>query len=370
MSNLTNNCFSPLFFIIFILTSCTDTPAKKNSEERKINNIQIYGETQGTTYGILCNDSINIDKSDIDSILSDIDQTLSLWIDTSTLSSLNNAPEGIFSFKDPQRYFIRCYELSDSMYRLTNGAFDPTIGIVFKLWDFDSATPAIPDSAKIENAINHVSFKHGVNFELLPAEWDSISNDSIYYISKKSGDALLDFNAIAQGLSVDIISEYLESKNASNYLVEIGGELKSKGKNAEGNEWRVGIDQPIENSSYSDRSLTAIANISGQAIATSGNYRKFFEFNGEKYGHTINPKTGYPVKHKLLSTTVIAPTAAMADAFSTAFMVMGTDSCKTFIEAHPELNLKTHLIYLDSTTGNYLNFTSKAMENHIEEVIE
>lgn len=356
------------FIVFFLLLSCQNQDnSKVNNEGSETTSVEIYGSTQGTTYAILCNDDIDINKSEIDSILSDFDMALSTYIDSSIISKLNASGEGVFKFQDPQGYFTRCYEEAFEIYMSTDGCFDPTIGAVMKLWKFDDQKPIPPDSIELSKAHALVSFGADGNFDELVPENDTLNQIKIYQIEKLHQSAILDFNAIAQGLSVDIISEFIESRGGDNYLVEIGGELRSKGKNAEGKDWRVGIDQPNENSNAQNRELTAIAKISGQAIATSGNYRKFFEYNGEKYSHTIDPKTGYPVKHNLLSATVIANSCSKADAYATAFMVMGTDQTKQFLKINDE-ELKVHLIYYNPTSGEIEAYTSPEMEKILKKL--
>jgi thiamine biosynthesis lipoprotein len=159
----------------------------------------------------------------------------------------------------------------------------------------------------------------------------------------------LDFNAIAQGLSVDVICEFLEKQGIQNYYVEIGGELRVKGTNKEGQAWRIGIDLADESNAESQqsRTLSAIIAVENAAVATSGSYRKFYEKDGKKFSHTIDPKTGYPVQHNLLSATVVAENAAFADAMATVFMVWGTEKTIDFVKNHPELKLEILLQFVD-----------------------
>jgi thiamine biosynthesis lipoprotein len=161
---------------------------------------------------------------------------------------------------------------------------------------------------------------------------------------KQSPGIKLDFNAIAQGFSVDLICDFLNKQGIENYLVEIGGEVSTKGVNKNGVLWRIGIDKPIE-SNLSVRELQAIVQLKDMAIATSGNYRKFYEENGVKYSHTINPKTGYPERTNLLSATVLTKECIIADAFATAFMVMGLEKSYNFVKNNPEL--EAFFIYAD-----------------------
>ena len=172
----------------------------------------------------------------------------------------------------------------------------------------------------------------------------------------------MDFNAIAQWQSVDVIDNYLKEKGFSNYYVEIGGEISVKGKNREGVHWKIGIDSPIEN--LKTRELENIVHISDVAVATSGNYRKFYVRDGVKYSHTLNPKTGFPVTHSLLSATVVAENAAFADGYATAFMVMGVDSALEFVKNNPKEKLEIYLLYEDEE-GNIQRTMSDGFKQYL-----
>jgi thiamine biosynthesis lipoprotein len=143
---------------------------------------------------------------------------------------------------------------------------------------------------------------------------------------------MLDLNAIAQGYSVDVLARFLESRNIRNYVLELGGEVMAKGSNEHHESWKVGIDQPRESTVDSLLSLQAVVSLNDRALATSGNYKKFYIENGKRYSHIIDPRTGYPVQHNLLSATVLAPNCITADAYATAFMVMGAEGTKQFLK--------------------------------------
>jgi thiamine biosynthesis lipoprotein len=173
----------------------------------------------------------------------------------------------------------------------------------------------------------------------------------------------LDFNAIAQGYSVDVICRFFDGLGIQNYLVEIGGEVRAKGKKA-GNLWRIGIDKPVDNNMTPGQSLEAIIKISDRALATSGNYRKYYIENGVKYSHEIDPKTGYPAKNTLLSVSIIADECAMADGIATACMVMGREKTIEFLDIHPEL--EAYLVYSDEN-GNFKTWTSEKLKKELEQ---
>jgi thiamine biosynthesis lipoprotein len=182
-------------------------------------------------------------------------------------------------------------------------------------------------------------------------------------IIKANPDMMFDFNAIAQGYSVDLTGEFLETKGIRSYLVDIGGEVLGRGKKPDGNSWVVGIEKPSIDID-SERQLKATISVSDLAVATSGNYRKFYEVDGVRYSHTIDPKTGFPVNHTLLSATVVAESASTADGYATAFMVMGIDKARTFIETHPKL--EAYFIY-SGADGSLKTWMSKGLEGMIEE---
>ena len=187
------------------------------------------------------------------------------------------------------------------------------------------------DSTKIDSLLQLISFNDEAFFITVDTVTKGGIEMSTYpVVCKTIKNSKLDFNGIAQGHSVDIIADYLDKKHIQDYFVEIGGEITVKGKNPKKESWKIGIDQPVENSSPGSNDFQLIVALNNLSLATSGNYRKFYEKDGMKYSHTIDPKTGYPVQHSLLSVTVIHKQAAIADAYATAFMVMGVDKAKEF----------------------------------------
>lgn len=326
---------------------CSGNPSDSVSGEEKPETeiLEFYGNTQGTTFSVICNDPVRITTEEIEKTLHDFDLALSSYIPNSIITQLNESPVGKFEYIDSFNYFNRCYMLSQQIWKLSGGAFDPTVYPLVDGWGFMKDIENVPDSATVDSLRNLVGFGDGVNFRFITRE-DSLGNiipQSVIY--KTRPGAKLDFNAVAQGLAVDIIAEKLESKGARNYFVEIGGEIRVKGLNSEGRLWTIGIDKPVENSTAEDRVLQEIIQIQDRSVATSGSYRKFYEKNGIKYSHTIDPRTGYPVSHSLLSATVVANDCGTADAMATAFMVMGAEKSIHFLDEHPELDLEVYLIY-------------------------
>jgi thiamine biosynthesis lipoprotein len=181
---------------------------------------------------------------------------------------------------------------------------------------------------------------------------------------KEKPQIMLDFNAIAQGYTVDVLASFLDSKGISNYLVELGGEVKTKGKKSSEEYWKIGIDQPNE-TFKEGRPLRAIVRLKNKALATSGNYRKFYVENGRRHAHIIDPHTGYPAKHNLLSATVIANDCMTADAYATAFMVMGMEQAKQFLLKNKEADLEIFFIYDEN--GTWKTYTSETLKEWVEE---
>ena len=348
------------------LLSCNTTPTNNlDSEEKASNSIQLYGNTQGTTYSIICNDSIDITHQEVDEILHQFDLALSTYIEESTISQLNTMGGGQFSYSDKFNYFNRCYKETSYIYEKTNGLFDPTIFPLIDSWGFYNKNHQVPDSTVIDSLNRYVGFSRN-HFNYLYG-LDSL-NQRVpkNIIIKNTPQAKLDFNGIAQGLAVDILAEFLETKGAINYFVEIGGEIRVSGKNAENVNWRIGIDKPIENSDANNREIMDIIHLTNTSVATSGSYRNFFESEGKSYSHTIDPKTGYPVMHKLISATVVTEKCSYADALATACMVMGPDETINYFENDTIFNAGIYLIY-ENNKGRILTYYNQKFAEYFDE---
>jgi FAD:protein FMN transferase len=335
---------------LFLLASCrtVSTPQEQLGGE-------IIGNTQGTTYNIIiANEKINFTKAEIDSILHDFDLALSTYHDNSAITLLNNTKVSA-SAHDPFGYLSSCYKQSKEVYQLTGGAFDPSVFPLVKGWGFMENVDEPMSDEDIIEVMDYVGFDnyHAISFR----------DDSVL-LSKEKPEFKLDFNAIAQGYSVDVIDEFLKSRGQENYYVEIGGEIIVRGKNRDGDRWRIGIDAPKDDNTTHE--LENIIHVSDVCIATSGNYRKFYEKDGVKYAHTLDPKTGYPVTHSLLSVTVIAESCAEADAYATAFMVMGAEITLAFVDAHPELKLKVYLLE-SGTEDEIISSSNDAFSQYLVE---
>jgi thiamine biosynthesis lipoprotein len=285
-------------------------------------------------------------KTAIDSLLKEIDSSMSTYLPISFISRINNNDSSVLV----DQYFIDVFNKSIEVSEKTDGLFDVTVAPLVNSWGFGYTKKATLDNNKIDSLLQLVGYK------FVKLEGNKII--------KAKPEVKLDFNAIAQGYSVDVLANYLESKGIENYLVELGGELKAKGKKEQEN-WKVGIDKPGEKAS-TERKLEAVINLNNKALATSGNYRKFYEENGQKFSHIINPKTGYPAKQNLLSATVIADDGITADAYATAFMVMGLNKSIQFLEDNKHLQLEVYFIYDDH--GTWKTYTSESLKKWITEL--
>ncbi|MPM24462.1 FAD:protein FMN transferase [bioreactor metagenome] len=300
--------------------------------------VEYSGETQGTTFHIKWYGEKDSKIQDsIDNILKSFDLVASLYNDSSLLCRINRGEN-----PDLDNDFIELIEKSTEISNNTQGYFDITVGPLVRAWGFGREKGADPDSATID------SLKKLVGFQKIHLRDNHILFDTT--------GILIDLNAIAQGYSVDLVCDYLESENIHDYIVEIGGEVRVSGKKDDGSSWVVGIERPAENE-FADQEVFRKLAITDISIATSGSSRKFYIKNGVKYSHTIDPHTGYPVSHSLLSVTVIAKKCMDADAYATAFMVMGIDKAKVILEKHTEM--EAYFIYsapdgslkTDSTSG-------------------
>ncbi len=326
-----------IVFLIFIFFSCENhLPVKP---------IHLTGEAQGTYYSVIYYDSLQRDfQPQIDSLLTAFDRSVSLWVPGSILSRVNRNEEVL-----PDKYFIDNFNLSMQVAEETDGAFDPTVGSLVRAWGF-----GFDASRKVDSLI--------VDSILAFTGYDKVRiSDGIFV--KDNERTTIDFNAIAQGYSVDVVGDFLESNGIDNYLVDIGGEVKAKGTKPDGSLWKIGIEKPARQKN-DERELKEIIVLKDKSVATSGSYRKFYEKDGVRYSHTIDPKTGYPVQHSLLSVSVVADNTALADAYATSFMVMGLEKSREFLKSHPELD--AFFIYADEE-GHYQTFTTEGFKKYVTE---
>lgn len=339
---------------ILPFNSCTEEKHKHFPQLR----YEIMGEAQGTTYNIVYfTDETVIAKSAIDSILDAIDLAASIWVESSIISRFNNSSDSIFEVPVGSRFFTDNFSLSKEVYNNTNGAYNPTVGELVNAWGFGFKNREKMDSIKVDSLLQSVGFSE--------SEMNLVLSNGSTFIKKLNPNTQLDFNGIAQGYSVDVLAEYFKSQGIFNYMIEVGGELLANGRKSNGSYWKIGIDKPVD--SNLKRVLAATLKLDNISVATSGNYRKFYESDGIRYAHTIDPKTGFPVQHSLLSATVVMQNCGLADAYATSFMVMGTEKAIEFIETKPELGIEVYLIYSDENGGMQTYF-SDGLEDMLEEL--
>ena len=272
----------------------------------------------GTVYKVTYQHNDNL-KNGIEKELKKVDLALSPFNPQSTITAINNNQE-----ITPDSLFLEVFCKAQAISKHTQGAFDITVAPLVNTWGFGFKHSIEPTPATIDSIQQFVGYQ-------------KVHVDENHQIVKEDNRLMLTGSAIAKGYGVDRVAKYLDLQGVKNYMVEIGGEVVVKGKNPKMELWRIGINKPIEDSLSINQELETVLALSDVGMATSGNYRNFYYKGGKKYAHTIDPRSGYPVQHSILSATVLAKDCATADAYATAFMVMGKDKVEEFCENHPEL---------------------------------
>ena len=349
-------------FVAGVLSGCGHGAASSASEEG-IGDAPIQqhvGEAQGTTYSIKYVAEQRMEDAVFEDILEMIDGEVSLWRPHSTVNQINawNRSDSLFGFVDSTQIIGPLWALSEELHELTRGAFDPTVSPLVELWGFGFSKMGAVGEAQVDSVMSFVGLVPD-RFDMNEEEQDGYYKAT--WVRKGDPRAALDFNAVAQGYSVDLLMEALRERGIDNAMVELGGEVVCRGSNASGGPWRIAVDRPIEGSNGSDRTFEMVVDVQDRAICTSGSYRKFHEVDGRKISHTIDPGTGWPAANGLLSATVMAPTGAYADALATAFMVLGAEQTKGFLSMYPELGLDV-LLMSDNGQGGYTVWSSPGFE--------
>lgn len=308
-----------IFGSIYVIRQQHDAPYQKDE-----------GFIFGTVYHITYQSDVNYQK-EIEAELMKVDQSLSPFNKTSIISGINRNEK-----VKVNEMFSEVFNLAESISNETHGAFDITVAPMVNAWGFGFKTGNPPTKQTIDSlraivGYQKVALKDG-------------------YVVKQNPKTMLDCSAIAKGFGSDVVARFLQKKGIQNYMVEIGGEIVVRGNSDKKLPWRIGINKPTDDSLNTNQELQDVVNVTDIAMATSGNYRNFYYKNGKKYAHTIDPKTGYPVQHNILSATVLAKNCATADAYATSFMVMGLDGARKILEKHPELD--AYLIYSDHKGSN------------------
>ena len=321
--------------IFFFLISCNN-----NSEY-----VSNAGFIHGTIYHITYESKKDVDlKKEIEKCMHDFDTSLSTYDPNSIISRVNSNDTNVVL----DYYFKTVFKKANEVSEKTQGAFDITVAPLVNAWGFGFEKINNVDSAFIDSILQYVGYQKV-----------ELSNNKII---KQNPNIKLDANAIAKGYSVDVVCDFLNKKEIENYLVEIGGEIRAKGVNKNNEIWRIGIDKPIEDTTLSSREIEDIVYLKNQAVATSGNYRQFYIKDGIKYSHTVNPKTGFPVTHSLLSASVFADDCMTADAYATAFMVLGLEKSIAIVKSNPKL--EAYFIY-SNKKGEFKNYYTHNIKKKI-----
>ena len=275
------------------------------------------GMVFGTVYHITYQSPQNLQK-EIESQLAQVDASLSPFNKHSIITAINENRDTVVN-----KMFTDVFTLAMKISDITNGSFDITVAPLVNAWGFGFKGGAMPTRHQVD------SLKRLVGYRKV-----SLSNGRV---TKSDPRIMLDCSSIAKGYGCDVVANYLRSKGIDNYMIEIGGEIVTRGISEKRLPWKIGVTKPTDDSLNVNQEIQTVINVTDKAMATSGNYRNFYYKNGRKYAHTIDPATGYPVQHTILSSTVIADDCATADAYATAFMVMGLDKAKAVLSRHPEL---------------------------------
>ena len=309
-----------------------------------------YRKASGLVFGTSYNVTYLADRDlepEMVAAMNSVDSALSMFNPASTISKVNMAQDTV-TVTDSM--FLEVMRLAMHVSDLTGGAFDITVAPLVNAWGFGFKNGTSPDAKAID------SLRQIVGFQKIRLEDAKVV--------KEDARVMLDCSAIAKGYGVDVVANRLRELGIKNFMVEIGGEIVISGVNPERVPWRIGVTKPTDDSLSVNNELQTVINVTDKAMATSGNYRNFYYKGGRKYAHTIDPKTGYPVQHSILSATVITDDCATADAYATSFMVLGLEKAKQVLERHPEM--MAYFIYSDEKGQNKV-WVSPSLKDKIEQ---
>ena len=301
------------------------------------------GPIFGTTYSITYQHDEDL-QAEIVARMKEVDTTLSMFNEESVISQINNNKS-----ITPTAMFLDVFQQAQQISKDTDGAFDITVAPLVNLWGFGFKHNETPDQQAVDSLMRFVGYQK--------VKYDG------HYIVKRDPRIMLDCSAIAKGYGADVVARLLDKKGVKNYLVEIGGEVVTRGISEKRLPWKIGVIKPTDDPLQQGNELQTVLNITDKAMATSGNYRNFYYKGGKKYAHTIDPKTGQPVQHNILSATVLTNRCARADAYATAFMVMGLEKAQKVLERNPDL--LAYLIYDDN--GHNKVWYSPSLKDKIRE---
>ena len=299
----------------------------------------IFGTTYHVTYQY--DDDLH---AEVVAKLKEVDAALSMFNEQSTISKINNN-EAV----KPDKMFLDVFHLAQQISQDTQGAFDITVAPLVNIWGFGFKHGQEPTTHAID------SLRQFVGYQKVSYNGKTIQ--------KQDPRIMLDCSAIAKGYGTDVVARLLDEKGITNYLVEIGGEVVTRGISEKRVPWKIGVTKPTDDTLHVGNDLQTVLNVTDKAMATSGNYRNFYYKGGRKYAHTIDPKTGRPVQHNILSATVLCNQCAKADAYATAFMVMGLDKAREVLERNPDLMV--YFIYDDKGVNKV--WYSPSLKDKIEQ---
>lgn len=305
-----------------------------------------YQHDEGMVFGTVYNITYQYDsdlKQDIEAELQKVDNSLSPFNKGSIISKVNRNEN-----PEVNDMFADVFTLAEEVSAQTGGAFDITVAPLVNMWGFGTKQFHRPDKESVDSLMKFVGFNK-----------ISLKNK---HVVKQDPNIQLDCSGIAKGYGCDVVARFLRSKGIKNFMVEIGGEVVTSGNSEKRVPWNIGVTKPTDDSLQENQELQTVLNVTDKAMATSGNYRNFYVEGGKKFAHTIDPHTGYPVQHSLLSSTVLAHDCATADAYATSFMVLGIDKAKEVLKKHPEL--MAYFIYSDAK-GNLQVWFSPSLKDKI-----
>lgn len=318
---------------VLVVSRQRNVPYQKNS-----------GFVFGTVYNITYQSEQDLQK-DIEAELKKVDNALSTFNPNSVISKVNRNEK-----VEVNDMFAQVFRLAEDISSQTYGAFDITVAPMVNAWGFGFKSGKMPDDRTVD------SLKNIVGFNKVKLQGRRVV--------KQNPATMLDCSAIAKGFGCDVVARFLHSKGIKNFMVEIGGEIVTCGVSDARMPWRIGVTKPTDDSLNVSEEVQTVLNVTNKAMATSGNYRNFYYKDGKKYAHTIDPHTGRPVQHNILSATVIADDCATADAYATSFMVLGLQRARKVLEKHPEL--MAYFIYSDAKGRNAVWFSPSMKGKYIE----
>lgn len=327
-----NKALAIIIGIVAIVSACG---TKKNYQYTE-------GKIYGTFYHITYNFPEDLQK-DLRAEMEKVNASLSMFNPQSVISKINRGESD-----STDLLFREMFVKAGQVNRETKGAFDITVAPLVNAWGFGFKTDSFPSAGKIDSILQFVGM-------------DKLALQGDRLVKQVEGMEI-DASSIAKGLGTDLVADYLDRKGVTDYMVEIGGEIRAKGMSRKGRPWRIGIDKPIDDATGAMREIEMVVELTSGALATSGNYRNYYIHDGKKYAHTINPSTGYPVQQDILSASVYTDSCMKADAYATAFMVLGLESAKEIVNNNPALEA----CFIYEQDGAMKKWTSPGFEKLID----